>query len=150
MTYNGISALDSRVWYDTVENKPIFVEAYSNHTQDVIKNPEKYRLAKDFFKGRESAYDYDGYVLLSAMKHGFVRIYIDYKQPQKNSNIEGIELREDHIAAIWLEKFVGHFEKLVVVVRKSEEEKDGDAYILDTMEKIDFFLKWGKILKDSF
>lgn len=150
MTFNGLSAMDSRVWFDTLEHKPIFVELYSNHTQDVVKHPEKYRLPVDYFKDRkEPEYDYDGSVLLAAMKQGFVRLYIDYKQPHLNSNIEGISLRNDHIAAVWLEKFVGNLEKFVVVVRKSEEEKDGDAYILDTPEKIDFFLKWGKILKTS-
>lgn len=147
----GISSLESKVWFDVKTNEPIFVDPFkTNHSKDAFDRPEKYRLPKDAFKNIKAAYDYDGYVLFTVMQQGYVRIMLDYKDPQYGCNAEGVSLRDIQKAVSWLEQFVGGLKKIIIVVRKSEGEKDGDAYILDNEEKIDFFIKFGKILRNRF
>ena len=147
----ALASTDSKVWFDVQKNEPIMVDPYkTNHSNDAVTNPEKYRLSKDHFAGYDAKYDYDGHVLFEVMKQGFVRIMVDYRDPRYGCNAEGVNLRDIHKAVLWLDQFVGGIKKIIIVVRKSEGDKDGDAYILDDEEKVEFFLKWGKILRDRF
>jgi hypothetical protein len=146
-----ISSEETKVWFDVKQNKAIFVQGLqNNHTQDVLNNPENYRVPSDAFKDIDAVYDYDGRVLYKAMQAGFVRIRIEYKDPQYGSNIEGINLRDIQKACIWLEKFVGGLKKVIIVVRTGEGDKDGQAYVLNNEEQIEFMIKYGKILRDRF
>ena len=147
----AISSTDSKVWFDVQKDEPIFVDPYkSNHSRDAVEHPEKYRLSKDAFANRETTYDYDGHVLFEVMKQGFVRVMIDYRDPRYGCNVEGISLRDVHAAVLWLDTFVSGLRKVILVIRKSEGEKDADVHILNDPEKLEFFLKYGKILRDRF
>lgn len=142
---------ETKIWYDLETNTPIFVDPYnSNHSQDVLKNPEKYRLPKDYFtedKARIYKHDYDGFILSAAMRKGFVRIAIDYRNQDTNSNVEGLGMGQIQPATIWLKDFIGRMTRVVIVVRTGIGNMDGKSFVLDTPEKIDFFLKWGRVLE---
>lgn len=143
------SSSQSKVWLDIEKMKPIFIDPMvTNHSKDVVDYPEKYRLPKDFAKDREKIkYDYDGFVLVNAMRKGFVRIAIDYRNPDTNSNMEALSLGQLQKAYPWFKKFVGRLTKLLLIVRNGYEHKDATVYVLDSQEKLDFFEKYGKILQ---
>lgn len=147
-----ISRSDSKVWFNIKTKEPIFVDPFkSNHTQDPLRDPEKYGLKADFFDNIEKPkYDYDGDILYIVMKCGFVRIAVDFRDPRYGCNAEGLSMRDVQKATEWLNDFVEGIKKIVIVIRHSQEDKDGTAYILDDMEKIEFFIKYGKVLRDRF
>lgn len=143
---------ETKIWFDLETNTPIFVDPFSsNHSRDVLEHPEKYRLPADFFADKSKTYKngYDGYILSAAMRKGFVRIAIDYKNQDTNSNVEGLGLGQIQPATIWLKNFIGRMARVVIVVRTGLAHMDGKSFVLDTPEKIDFFLKWGRILQDG-
>lgn len=151
----SISSMDSKIWLDINKTppEPIFVDpTKSNHSDDVVKHPEKYGLRSNYFKDRTPKYDYDGFVLISAMRNNFVRIALDYRNPDTKTNIEAIGMRQLQLATIWLNDFVGGkgLKRVIIVQRTGEAHKDGKAYVLDTPEQIEFFMKWGRILQDTF
>jgi hypothetical protein len=101
--------MDAKIWLNLNTNPPtpIFVDpTKSNHSDDVVKNPEKYNLSSTHFKDRKPRYDYDGFVLISAMQKNFIRIKFDYRNPQIGCNIEAIGSKQLQLATIWLDKFV--------------------------------------------
>ena len=149
----AISREDSKIWFDVTNTKPIFVNPFkSNHTQDVLNDPKKYRLSPNYFTKEKEAnykYDYDGYVLIAAMRNNFVRIAVDVRDPGYGSNLEAISLTQLQKAALWFKEFVGYLKRVILVERYGYTNKDAKVHVLNTPEQIDFFLQWGKILVDK-
>ncbi len=89
----------------------------------------------------EKAYDYDGRVLFAAMKKGWVRIYVDARTPDTNSNAEGISLGALRRAFIWYCEQVGTPMRFVLILRHGIGDKDGTPYHLNDAEQIEWFIR---------
>jgi hypothetical protein len=115
----------------------------TNHSLDVFQNPEKYGLTREQLPEKLEQQDYDGATLYAAMREGWVRIYIDRRNPDTNSNIEGVKLLHLRPTARLIAETNPHLRRLIMVLRTGTGSREGDAFVLDP-ESIDFFLRKGR------
>ena len=145
----GTSRGTSRIWWDSDTGKVIYVPVGENHSNYVATHPEEFNLTSDEL-GMTSSKDYDGRVLKAAMDKGFIRVRIDPSDPLFNTNVEGTNIRQLRRCVKWLAGEMGEFYRLIVVLRHSEDDKDGTAWELNGMEAVEHFIKFGKAPTRTF
>lgn len=144
----------SRIWFNTNDNTMRFVleEGSKNHTQDVLNNPALFGvdLSKIDLTGITEYTDYDGRILLPAMKNGWVRSALNIRNPQNESNIEGINEKDICIALKTIDDFVDKFNKVTIIIRYGTGKKDGKLLYLINREDIDYSIKWGRFQPHNY
>ncbi len=143
----------SRVWYNAHTGNAITTDDNGNHSVGVIKNQKLFGLtATDLSQSGivsgEKILDYDGRVLFAAMKKDWVRLYIDTKSPDINSNAEGISLGSLRRAFIWYCEQIGTPIRFILVVRTGTGDGDGIKYPLHDADQIEWFIQKGTIRRD--
>lgn len=143
MVNKGMSIYNfERYWYQprtkTLKGLPILG---GSHTIDVYDNPEQYGLDNDLSGMKRK--DYDGLTLVKAMKKGWVRVRFNRRQPDYGSNVEGMTWPDIRRTVEMLANEVPTMKTLIVVRRRSDDDRDAESYKLDD-EGIEFLLKRGR------
>lgn len=146
-------SISNRIWFNTNTGEAITTNDDGNHSVGVSNNPELFGLTVDELTQHglqpgEKAYDYDGRVLFAAMNKGWVRIYIDARSPDTNSNAEGISFGALRRGLIWYCEQVGTPMRFVLVLRHSAGDKDGTRYPLSDDEQIEWFIRHGTLKRE--
>ncbi len=140
----------NRVWFDTKSGQAITTNDDGNHSVGVANNKDLFRLTDEELAAvgvqpGEKIPDYDGRVLFAAMQKGWVRIFIDPRQPDTNSNAEGVSMPALRRAFIWYCEQVGTPMRFVLVVRTGAGDKEGTPHWLNDADEIEFFIRKGAL-----
>jgi hypothetical protein len=150
--WTGFSTQSSRVWFNGRTGEAFSANDDDNHSGGVANNKEFFGLTPEKLTALgvgwdEKIGDYDGRVLYAAMLEGWVRLRIDPRQPDINSNAEGANLRLLRRAVLWYTEAVGMPKNFIIVVRTGPGDRDGAARALDS-EGIEYFLQKGMFPRD--
>jgi len=147
LSESPIERTKSRVWFDS-NTGSVFGWATS-HSSNAFKRAEKFGITPEELKKYNVTSDnldeYDGRILFLAMQHGWVRIFIDHRQPDYNSVLEGGSVKSLHKAALWfLNKVSPAPVRLVMAIRTGIGDKEADVYSMDR-EEVELFRKFRKL-----
>jgi hypothetical protein len=145
--------ISSRVWFDTRSGQAMIAAEDGNHSVSVVNNKELFGLtdqdwAAAGIRPDEKIGDYDGRVLFAAMKKGWVRLYVDSKAPDRNSNAEGLNFSGLRRATLWYCEQVGTPQQFTLVVRTGPGDREGTPHRLSDMEAIDYFIRKGTLPRE--
>jgi hypothetical protein len=144
----------TRIWYHVPTKTMRFVleEGSRNHTQDVLNHPDIFNvdLSKINMDNITEYTDYNGEVLYAAMKNNWIRSAINSRDPQKQSNIEGIDEKNICSALEAIDNFVDGFQSLSIIYRFGTGKKDGKVLYLINRDDIEYCLKWKKFQPHNY
>lgn len=135
-------------WYNTETGEVISFGPFKSHTAMVLENPEAFGVDPTEFP--ENPGMYDGRVFALAMRNNWVRVYLDRRQPDFNSNLEAGSHRDAQKAMNYVfNEMDGRLIRFIVTIRTGLGDKEGDAYVMRSIEEMDHFIKRGRPHPDS-
>lgn len=150
--FYGLTSQSNRVWFNAQTGEAFSANDDGNHSKGVFGNLEHFGLTQDDlvragYQPGEDTYDYDGRILWAAIRKGWTRIFINPRDPDWNSNIEGISPYACRKALLWYISVVGEPKKIVIVVRTGPGDRDGFGHVL-TGDQIEEFVRTGKLERE--
>lgn len=133
-----------RHWYHPRSGQLIELEMSGpHHAGYVLQNLETFGLKPEDFPepiDNSNINKYKGLIHYLAMKNGWVRFYIDRRDPWYNSNIEGVLMPALVKSAAFIQSELPRLQRLFVALRKGTGSKEATAYILENPDQIDYFI----------
>jgi hypothetical protein len=147
--------LSSRVWFNTRTGEAVTSNDDNNHSASTVINKDFFGitdedLARVGVQPGEQILDYDGRVLFATMQKGWVRIYVDARAPDLNSNAEGLDLGGLRRAFIWYCEQIGTPKRFVLVLRTGAGDKEGTPHVLADADQIEWFIRKGSLPHERF
>jgi len=133
----GTSRLHSRLWYHPKTEKVILVPIGSNHSQLVAEFPESFDLTDDEIPSDRRIRDYDDELLHTVMEKGWVRVMVDIRFPEANSNLEATSHFGLRKAAQWYLDTFPNFRMLVISLRTGHTGDVPDRAKFKTLDQSD-------------
>jgi len=134
-----------RYWYHPKTDTLYAIPAghKENHTTVVYDHPELFGIPDDELSKPQSS-DYDGAILFRAMQEGWVRVFINRRNVNVGTNVEGIWLipMAQTIASMRNSVLNGATRGLdfSVIQRLSSNDRHGTIYTFNSIEQIDEFI----------
>jgi len=141
----GTSRANSQIWINLESNTCAMVKSFSNgsHSRLVIDNPNFFGIDEPV---EDEGLSYFGPALYAAMKEGWVRLLIDIRAQETNSNIEGTDIKKIKRCVKWLLNKKPNIQSLFIAVRYSGDDNNADVYLLhDHDRSLEAFAKYGRL-----
>ena len=151
MPFTRFGTQTNRIWYNAKTGDVYSANDDGSHSKAVLANMELFGitdedLLRNGFQPGTQINDYDGRVLLAAMRKGWVRFYADARNPDTSGSLEGVNMTALHAAALWLAGGIFRIPpiRIVVALRRSVNSEDALAYPMGK-EEWKLFVETGKV-----